>query len=58
MLKIWPARWALVEAAVPRFSRDALGRGLLALAQADRSLKSTGKNPQVVLEEALLAICG
>lgn len=57
-LKMWEKRWALVEAALPRFTRDALGRGLLALAGADRTLKSTGKNSRVVVEEALVAICG
>ncbi len=57
-LKMWEKRWALVEAALPKFTRDALGRGLLALAGADRTLKSTGKNSRVVVEEALVAICG
>jgi DNA polymerase III delta subunit len=39
-------------------ARAARRRGLLALAEADRKLKSTPQDPRLVLETALFTLCG
>lgn len=54
---IWPAEWAEVEPAVRRFDRARLNRAILALARADRTMKSSPKNVRIVLEETILTIC-
>ncbi len=54
---IWPKAWPDIERAARRYDRPALTRGLDALARADRILKSSPRNPRIVLEETLLTIC-
>jgi DNA polymerase-3 subunit delta len=54
---VWPRQWPQVERAARRLSAEALHGGLRALADADRSLKSSAKDPRVVLERALAAVC-
>ena len=41
----------------PKFSLDRLRAGLRALAWADRELKTTGKDPQGVMETLMLRLC-
>jgi DNA polymerase-3 subunit delta len=54
---IWPGEWSEVEPALGRFDSAGLRRSLDALALADRILKSSPKNPRVVLEETIINIC-
>lgn len=54
---MWPSEWPEIEAGVRRFDRARLNRALLALARADRTLKSSPKNVRIVLEETILTIC-
>ncbi len=53
----WPKAWPDLERAARRRPRSALTRGLDALAQADRTLKSSSRNPRLVLEETIITIC-
>jgi DNA polymerase III delta subunit len=55
--RIWPAEWKEVEPAVNRFDQEGLRRSLLALTDADRTLKSRPKNPRAVLEHTIITIC-
>ncbi len=54
---VWERDWAETERAARRIPPRALRRGLNALALADRTLKSSPKDPRVVLEETLAALC-
>lgn len=53
----WPAEWEQVRPATSRFSDPDLARSLEALANADRTLKSSPKNSRAVLEDTILTIC-
>jgi len=55
--RIWPTEWKEVEPAVNRFDQEGLRRSILALAAADRTLKSRPKNPRAVLEHTIITIC-
>lgn len=54
---IWQREMKAVEAGVRVRSSAACRDALAALAAADRTLKSTGKNPRLVLETTLVSIC-
>ncbi len=57
-LKIWRQGWPDVERAARSFPPPDLERSIRVLAAADRTLKSSPKPSRLVLEEALVAICG
>jgi DNA polymerase III delta subunit len=54
---IWQREMKAVEAGVRVRSSPACRAALAALADADRTLKSTGKNARLVLETTLVTIC-
>jgi DNA polymerase-3 subunit delta len=54
---IWQREMTAVEAGVRVRSSVACRRALKVLADADRTLKSTGKDPRLVLETTIVTIC-
>jgi len=54
---VWPRVRSEYEAGLRRYDLPTLERALAALADADRVLKSSPKNPRIVLEETIIKIC-
>lgn len=54
---VWPSLWNEASRGSRLYDLGTLRRGLTALAEADRTLKSTSQNPRVVLEKTIVTIC-
>ena len=55
---IWPKEWPKIQRTAAEIPEDAVRACLSILADADRTLKSSPQEPRLVLEQALLNICG
>jgi DNA polymerase III delta subunit len=53
----WGTPWPEIEKAAASWSTPALERGLGRLAEADRALKSTSRNPRSLLEATIISLC-
>ena len=57
-LRVWPKEWDTLAAALRRFPREDLDRGIHRLAEVDRTLKSRADDPRLLLETTLATLCG
>jgi DNA polymerase III delta subunit len=53
----WGTPWPEIESAAAAWTTPALERGLGRLAEADRAMKSSSRNPRTLLEATIVSLC-